>query len=110
MISVTTVLLLVWVHFVADFMFQNDKMAQNKSSNNWWLSYHIAVYSLFFIPFGFLFAVANGLAHWVTDWCTSRATTYLWKKGERHWFFVVIGFDQAIHMTCMILLYVLMVG
>lgn len=108
-ISVTMLLLLVWVHFVADFMFQTDKMAQSKSTSNKWLTIHIAVYSVFFIPFGWQFALANGVLHWITDYFSSRATTYLWKKEERHWFFVVIGLDQVIHLTCIVLLYSLMV-
>ena len=42
----------------------------------------------------------TGLAHF---WSRSRQA--LWKKGERHWFFVVIGLDQAIHMTCLFATY-----
>lgn len=109
-ISVSALMLLIFVHFFADFIMQTDKMAQNKSSNIKWLSIHILVYSIFFIPFGLMFAIANGLAHWLTDYCSSKATTYLYKKEQRHWFFVVIGLDQAIHMATLVLLYVIMVG
>ena len=103
--SIGMLLLLVWVHFVADFLAQTDKMAQNKSTSMKWLSIHIAVYSIFFLPFGVWFAIANGLAHMMTDYFTSRWTSYLWKKEERHWFFVVIGLDQAIHLSCIVLLF-----
>lgn len=103
--NITILLLLVWLHFIADFVLQNDKMAHNKSSSNKWLSIHVAIYTLPFFPFGWQFALLNGAAHWITDYFTSRATTALYKRGENHWFFVVIGFDQAIHMTCMVLLY-----
>lgn len=99
----TNILILVWLHFFADFILQTDKMAINKSSNVKWLSIHILVYSLPLFYFGWKFALLNGAMHWITDFCTSRATTYLWKKEERHWFFVVIGLDQAIHMSCLFL-------
>ena len=101
----TDILLIVWFHFLSDFILQSDKMAINKSSSNKWLSIHVAVYSIPFVYFGLKYAAINYVLHWITDYFSSRATTVLWKKGERHWFFVVIGFDQAIHMTCLFLTY-----
>lgn len=93
----------IWIHWMADFIFQTDKMAINKSTSIRWLSSHVLAYSAFFLPFGIKFALINGAAHFVTDFCTSRATSYLWKKGDRHNFFVVIGFDQALHLTILLL-------
>lgn len=90
------------MHFVSDFIFQNDKMAINKSSSNKWLSIHIVAYSAPFIVFGLKYAAVNAAAHFITDYISSRMTTALWKKQKRHWFFVVIGADQAVHMTCLI--------
>ena len=98
----TGTLLLIWVHFTADFVFQNDKMAINKSSDNWVLTQHVTIYGLFLIPFGIKYAIANMVLHWLTDWASSRATTYLWRKEERHRFFVVIGLDQALHLTALV--------
>lgn len=92
---------LVWTHFVADFIFQTDRMALNKSTSSRWLTSHVCVYTLFLIPFGPKFALINGLAHWITDFISSRMTTALWKQQKRHLFFVVIGLDQAVHMTCL---------
>jgi len=92
---------LVWLHFLSDFILQTDKMAINKSSSNKWLGIHVLVYSIPLLVFGWQFALINCLAHAITDFFSSRATSYLWKKNERHWFFVVIGLDQAIHITCL---------
>lgn len=97
-------LLLVWLHLFADFFLQTDKMATSKSGSPKWLSIHVGVYTLLFLVLlGWQFALINAALHWITDFCSSKATSYLWKKNERHWFFAVIGVDQAVHMTCMLL-------
>lgn len=105
MMEVTTVLALVWMHTFADFFLQTDKMAINKSSSNRWMAIHVGVYSLVFVIFSPLFALVNFILHFMTDYVSSRLTTRLWKSGERHWFFVVIGVDQALHMTALLLTY-----
>lgn len=96
--------LLLFIHFVADFILQSDWMAINKSKRWTPLAIHVGVYALPFIPFfGLKFAAVNLAAHFVTDAVTSRASSYLWGKNQRHWFFVVIGFDQFIHTATLIL-------
>lgn len=114
MIEVTAVLFLVWMHLFADFFLQNDKMALNKSTSNYWLAVHVSVYilpfSLLMVYFPIisvlLFMSVNWLLHFATDWYSSRVTSKLWKAGKRHWFFAVIGVDQALHMTALFLTYV----
>lgn len=87
---------------MSDFLLQSDKMAINKSKSNKWLCIHILIYSIPFLWFGWLFALINGLLHFITDFISSRATSRLYTN-HRHWFFVIIGLDQALHMTALIL-------
>ena len=108
-IDVGIVLLLVWMHFVSDFVFQSDYVAKNKSNSNLVLLQHVLIYGLPFYLFGALFAVVNVILHFIVDWCTSRITSKLWAAGKVHWFFVTIGFDQALHMSCLILTYIWLV-
>ena len=97
------ILTILFLHWVADFLLQNDNMALNKSSSNFWLSYHIAVYMLpFWVFFGWRYAFLNAAAHFVVDWCTSRITKRLWAAQKAHWFFVVIGADQLLHVATLL--------
>lgn len=113
----TIPLSLLVAHFVADFPLQSDWMALNKSKNNVALWVHALVYSLCFVPWGFIFMLVTFVAHFCTDYITSRCTSKLWffkpwemdalgkpitwtfAGGSRHWFFVMIGFDQLLHYT-----------
>ena len=101
----TEFLLIIWAHFMMDFIFQSDKMSINKSKGIFWLSVHSVIYTAPFLGVSIWYGVVNGLAHWLIDFMTSRATSILWQKEERRWFFVIIGFDQAIHLTILILTY-----
>jgi len=105
MIDLHIIIALVWMHCFADFVLQSDHVAKNKSTSNVILLYHVILYSLPFFFFGWVFAVLNSALHFMTDWCTSRITSRLYKKQEIHWFFVVIGIDQAIHFTCLFTTY-----
>jgi hypothetical protein len=129
--SATLLLILIlFTHFVADFMLQTDKMAKGKSSSNRWLTYHILAYStVLLVVFGPWYALANGLCHWSTDYITSRLSSRRWKLAAEaqaiiadpttgtdvkqwaamnnahhvHWFFVIIGFDQFLHAVMLII-------
>lgn len=108
---ITVTILIIWAHFIGDFICQTDWHAQNKSKNNWILAHHVLGYSIpllilgFLVPVSVAWIIVNALAHFVTDYITSRITSHLWAKKETHWFFVTIGADQAIHMTTLILTY-----
>lgn len=105
MLPVEHLCLLIIFHFVGDFLLQSDEMAIKKSSNNKWLLIHGCMYGWLFIYFGILFAVVNTVAHLITDYFSSRATSMLYKAGQRHWFFVVIGLDQMIHLLTLVISY-----
>lgn len=71
-------LILLTVHFVADFLCQSEWMALNKSKRWDALLLHVTIYACCFVPFGFRFALVTFAAHFVTDAITSRVTSRLW--------------------------------
>lgn len=107
------VLYLLFMHWVADFCFQSNWMAQNKSSKLDALSCHVLIYSLILsiaivpivsdinLVFYFFFYMVG--THFLIDYVTSRITKVLWEKRSVHNFFVVIGFDQFLHQVVIIL-------
>ena len=97
------IVLLLFLHFIGDFVLQSHEMACNKAKSIKWLSYHVLVYSLCFLPFGIRFFLFMFTTHYVIDYFTSRMTSKLWKEERIHDFFVVIGFDQFLHMVCLML-------
>ena len=116
MIETYIVLTLLFTHWIADFLFQTDEMAINKSKHNGWLFVHVLTYtSIFLAPLlatrGFTgvgnmyFLGITFLCHFITDYFTSRLSSKLWKEDKRHWFFVVIGFDQFSHYLQLLLTY-----
>jgi len=105
MIDIIDILILIWLHFFADFILQSDYIATNKSSNNTILVAHVLIYSIVFLGFGWKFALINGILHYITDYITSKVCSWYWANDNRHMFFVVIGLDQAIHISSLMLVY-----
>ena len=109
----TTLMYVFFAHWFADFLCQSQWMSMNKSKNNFALSYHILTYGLVLTTFLlfvfrpeynlFYFCVINTLAHFCIDYISSRITSFLYKKGDIHNFFVVIGGDQLAHTSLLIL-------
>ena len=105
------VIYVLFIHWIADFVFQDDETALKKSSNVWYLAFHSINYTavlcvgLFWwlylneLPYTkaipTLFAI-NCSLHMFIDGITSRINAYLYGKA-RHWFFVSVGFDQFLH-------------
>jgi hypothetical protein len=75
---------LVWLlllHFIGDFVLQNNWMAHNKSKHFLPLISHVGIYTLtLFVGTFWLspaFAIVNGLLHLVIDYYTSRINASL---------------------------------
>lgn len=121
---------LLLAHFVGDFLLQSDAMAVGKSKSLKWLTLHVLIYSLCFVPWGLPFVLMTFATHFLTDAMTSRITAKLWfferlwtgcsgqcnpdflpnnhtcwkyVDGRRHWFFVMVGLDQLIHFATLAL-------
>lgn len=102
-------------HYVADFLCQTRQMANNKGKSIYWLTMHVLTYAtivtLGWIAFTFdpiiLLKVwlTTFVTHWLTDFITSKFTTYFYTKNNMFGFFGVIGFDQLIHSTTLLLTY-----
>lgn len=94
---------IVWVHFIADYILQTDNIAINKSKNIKSLIFHCLIYSIPLFIFGWKFAIINGILHFCVDYVTSKISANLWMTDQRHLFFITLGFDQAVHLTCLFL-------
>ena len=104
--GMNSLFILFMTHFIADFMCQDDRMATNKSKSNRWLLFHCLVYSFCFVwTMSWEFVLWLFIAHFATDYITSRVASTLYQKGERHWFFVTIGFDQLLHQIQILILW-----
>lgn len=111
--KIEVILIILFAHFVADFVMQTDQMAINKSKSNWWLAIHVGAYSLSMLiltawldawsPQIIMWVATNGFLHFITDYFTSRMNSKLYQNNMRHWFFVGIGADQFIHYACLLL-------
>jgi len=127
MISLSFLLIVCGAHFLADFGFQSRWMAQNKSSQLNALALHILEYTTVLgiltvvgcaivnscplsLPALFLWVVANGLAHFVVDYFSSRASKAAWGAGKENLFWIIIGADQLVHQICLFGLLVLLGG
>lgn len=111
--SLTIILTILLIHWIADFVLQTHWQATNKSTNNSALLQHVLYYSLTWLIIGvglvtfnlldatpvqlLKFTIITFICHFITDYITSRLNSHLYAKGDIHNFFVSIGFDQWIH-------------
>lgn len=117
MISITPIIVILFAHWVADFVMQNDWMAKGKSKSNIPLLVHGATYTtvitvilsvmayyLHYSPVDIIwFGIINGVLHTATDYVTSRLSSAaisadrLGGKIPNLGFFTIIGLDQMLH-------------
>ena len=107
MIDLYVFIYILTAHWVADFVLQTRQMAENKSKDNIALATHGTAYTLgmMVLTLNPMYALVNGIAHVVVDYYTSRLSSRMWKKGDVHSFFVVIGFDQLLHVATLAITY-----
>lgn len=90
--------LVLFFHFVGDFLLQSTAMATKKSSELPMLLKHSMVYGLSFLWFGVAFSSLMFASHVVIDGVTSGISKKLSQREDKHWFFVFLGFDQMLHL------------
>jgi hypothetical protein len=100
------------VHWIADFVCQPDWMTLNKSKQVEIVLLHTFFYFMILfigLEIGTIWGaeyknifLINFVSHFAIDFVTSRLYARLWKDGERHWFFVLLGFDQFLHTSILI--------
>lgn len=102
---------LLFAHWVADFVFQDEEWALNKSKSFNSLLEHTSTYTgilwLFFIPvlwgMAIWFVTVNFIAHTAIDYVTNKIVAkrfqdkYLGGSIPNLGAFTVIGFDQLLH-------------
>jgi len=98
-----TYILLIWIHFISDFLLQNNYMAEGKSDSVYILLLHSFVYSILFSYFEIEYAIINGCLHFLVDGYTSMLTKHFYMIRNRRMFFITIGADQVIHLTFLFL-------
>lgn len=136
-INIFVALLILAIHWLADFVLQTDDMAKGKSKDNVWLIMHTITYSVVWLVLGII-AVMVGITmailgyplcqecvchylypllgfcgitfvcHTVTDYFTSRLNSRLWSEGKTHNLFVSVGFDQLLHYIQLLLTFQLL--
>ena len=99
--------LLLFAHWIGDFVFQTTWMAIGKSSRLDALIVHVLVYSIVLAGAAVLlfgptklaatFVACNAALHLITDFFTSKVSSSLYAKQNMRGFFVVLGLDQLLH-------------
>lgn len=131
-----TAFYIIVIHYIADFIFQAEEWAENKSKHNWALIMHTITYTaVWIVPAAFLFNFAcdgsifgtciysnklfiflgvTFVLHTITDYFTSRivskrfADKYYGSPIPNLGAFSIIGFDQVLHYAQLFLTYYLL--
>ena len=124
--EIIIVLLILFVHWLGDFVLQSDYDAKNKSRFFHALISHALIYSIcttvcwtilfpshtafpyyyskgYINPF-YLFCITF-VAHTIQDYFTSRLNAKLWSENKIHSFWVSLSFDQWLHSVQLLLTY-----
>lgn len=125
--NIYIIIVILIIHWMADFALQTEKQAKGKSKNWDDLLSHTYTYSLvwycllpFYVIFftdnyiqwtGTYFILITFICHTITDYFTSRITSKKYQNNHFYgfnsfWFW--IGFDQILHLTQLFLTYKLL--
>ena len=118
-IDIIDLFFILILHWVFDFIFQTDWQAKNKNNNIWALLSHVTVYTLCWIvgipfmvknsfDFGeqlMVFLIITFICHFITDFFTSKVTKNYFEKKNYHMGFIVVGFDQLLHIFQLVFTY-----
>lgn len=125
-----TIILIFWIlttHWIADFIAQPREVAEQKGNSFSSLTIHTMFYSVLFllsmgvyagavlhmkadpvVGLAVLFGLITFIFHTITDYYTSKLSTYLWEAGQKQDFFVLLGLDQLLHFVQLFLTYQLL--
>jgi hypothetical protein len=102
-------IVLLFAHWVGDYLLQSNEMATQKATSLKWLTIHVGVYCIpVFVASALLFPLRhaltyiaiNGALHWVTDLASSRVATRY--RSNPRVFHSIVGFDQLFHGACLL--------
>ncbi len=131
MITLTEIFTIIIIHWVADFVFQDEKWALGKSKNWPDLLKHTLTYSYIWsllgsfvclinpelqenykwVNFVIVFPIITFIAHTATDYFTSRVVSKKFAAGQygssipNFGAFSIIGIDQVLHYIQLFLTY-----
>lgn len=105
-IPVSTVLVLIWLHFIGDVVLQSKGLNYFKNKDISYLVHHSTLATIPFIWFGLKFVCIVWCTHIVIDYCISYMLTL--NRGKSSYSLVVTGgFDQALHLSAIFITYIL---
>lgn len=124
-INIIIIIAVLFSHWISDFVAQSDRIAKAKSTSISILTEHVLIYiltfmiSLFSIMLLFtsitnafltillfksieltgIWFLVNAFLHWIVDFHTSKIVKSCFDNNKIHEAFVVIGFDQFLHIS-----------
>lgn len=125
--EIATIIGLFILHYIGDFLLQNEYMATNKSKSLAALTLHVAIYTFTLFGGVVLMNVANykptysflwfGLLtftfHFITDFISSKINANLYQKKLYYGipgFFPMLGLDQLLHYIQIIVCYNILIS
>lgn len=99
-----------FLHWVADFVLQSRRVAEEKSKHPDALFEHVGIYSLTLFAglvwidllLALQLSMTNGVCHWIIDYISSKMTTHFYTYKKMHEFWITVGFDQFLHSAILI--------